>query len=125
MFVDNHLETVNGITGNEYQKLAMRTASGMCAATPDNLMLNGVMGLNGEAGECIDLVKKHLFQGKPLDKEHLAKELDDVAWYLAVTAQSIGYGLDDIFKMNIKKLEARYPNGFEVEKSEHRAVGDV
>lgn len=125
MFDENQRERVNGITGNEYQKLAMRTASGVCAATPDNLMLNGVMGLNGEAGECIDLVKKHLFQGKPLDKEHLAKELGDVAWYLAVTAQSIGYGLDDIFKMNIKKLEARYPNGFEVEKSEHRAEGDV
>ena len=125
MFVDNYPERVNGITGNEYQKLAMRTASGVCAATPDNLMLNGVMGLNGEAGECIDLVKKHFFQGKPLDKEHLAKELGDVAWYLAVTAQSIGYGLDDIFKMNIKKLEARYPNGFEVEKSEHRADGDI
>lgn len=125
MFDENQFNRVNGITGNEYQKLAMRTASGMCAATPDNLMLNGVMGLNGEAGECIDLVKKHLFQGKPLDKEHLAKELGDVAWYLAVTAQSIGYGMDDIFKMNIKKLEARYPNGFEVEKSEHRKEGDI
>lgn len=125
MFVDNYPERVNGITGNEYQKLAMRTASGVCAATPNNLMLNGVMGLNGEAGECIDLIKKHLFQGKPLDKEHLAKELGDVAWYLAVTAQSIGYGLDDIFKMNIKKLEARYPNGFEVERSENRKEGDI
>lgn len=125
MFDENQRGRVNGITGNEYQKLAMRTASGSSVETADRLLLNGVMGLNGEAGECIDLVKKHLFQGKPLDKEHLAKELGDVAWYLAVTAQSIGYGLDDIFKMNIKKLEARYPNGFEVEKSEHRAAGDV
>lgn len=110
---------------NEYQRKAMRTASGPCAATPDNLMLNGVMGLNGEAGECIDLVKKHLFQGKPLDKEHLAKELGDVAWYLAITAQGLGYDLETIFKMNIAKLEARYPNGFEVEKSENRKEGDV
>ena len=127
MYTDNHPNGVSGITGNEYQRQSMRTAEGpnYDMAGGKGLLLNGVMGLNGEAGECIDLVKKHLFQGKPLDKEHLAKELGDAAWYLAVTAQSIGYGLDDIFKMNIKKLEARYPNGFEVEKSEHRAEGDV
>ena len=125
MFDDNHLTPVNGITGNEYQRLAMRTASGPTMETADNLLLNGVMGLNGEAGECIDLVKKHLFQGKELDKEHLAKELGDVAWYLAVAAQGLGYGLDDIFKMNIEKLMARYPNGFEVERSENRKDGDI
>lgn len=112
---------------NEYQRKAMRTASGMNydMVGGNGLLLNGVMGLNGEAGECIDLVKKYLFQGKPLDKEHLAKELGDVAWYLAVTAQGLGYDLETIFKMNIAKLEARYPNGFEVQKSEHRAEGDV
>ncbi len=127
MYDDNQFDRVNSITGNEYQKLAMRTASGMNfdMVGGNGLLLNGVLGLNGEAGECIDLVKKHLFQGKRLDKEHLAKELGDVAWYLAVTAQSIGYGLDEIFKMNIKKLEARYPNGFEVQKSEHRKEGDI
>lgn len=110
---------------NDYQKKALRTASGDSIKTMNDLMLNGVMGLNGEAGECIDLVKKHLFQGKPLDKEHLAKELGDVSWYLAVTAHALGYDLETIFKMNIAKLEARYPNGFEVQKSENRAEGDI
>lgn len=110
------------MTANEYQRKAMRTAK--CENEAD-LLVEGVMGLNGEAGECIDLVKKHLFQGKSLDKEHLAKELGDVAWYLAVTAQALGYDLETIFKMNIAKLEARYPNGFEAEKSEHRKEGDV
>lgn len=110
---------------NDYQRKALRTASGSCSRTPDDMMLNGVMGLNGEAGECIDLVKKYLFQGKPLDKEHLAKELGDVAWYLAVTAHALGYDLETILKMNVAKLEARYPNGFEVQKSEHREEGDV
>ena len=107
---------------NEYQRKAMRTAA---EKDYDSLLINGVMGLNGEAGECIDLVKKHLFQGKPLDKEHLAKELGDVAWYLAVTAQALGYDLETILRMNIDKLMARYPNGFEVQKSEHRAEGDI
>lgn len=112
---------------NEYQRKAMRTASGMNydLVGGNGLLLNGVMGLNGEAGECIDLMKKHIFQGKELDKEHLAKELGDVAWYLAVTAEALGYDLETIFKMNIAKLEARYPNGFEVAKSEYRAEGDV
>lgn len=110
------------MTVNEYQRKAMRTAKDEHKA---DLLVEGVMGLNGEAGECIDLVKKHLFQGKPLDKEHLAKELGDVAWYLAVSAEALGYDLETIFKMNIAKLEARYPDGFEADKSEHRKEGDV
>lgn len=112
---------------NDYQRKAMRTASGMNydMVGGNGLLLNGLMGLNGEAGECIDLLKKTIFQGKPLDKEHLAKELGDVAWYLAVSAQALGYDLETVFKMNIAKLEARYPNGFEVLKSENRAEGDV
>ena len=120
MYTDNDVMGVN-----EYQRKALRTASGDSLQTKESLMLNGVMGLSGESGECIDLVKKCVFQGKELDKHHLAKELGDVAWYLAVTAHSIGYDLETIFKMNIQKLEARYPNGFEVVRSEDRAEGDV
>lgn len=116
---------VEHISINEYQLKALRTASGPSMSSKHGLLLNGVMGLNGEAGECIDLVKKYLFQGKALDKEHLAKELGDVAWYLAVTAHALGYDLETIFTMNIDKLMARYPDGFEVQKSEHRAEGDV
>ena len=95
------------MTPNEYQKEALRTASGMSQEYPR--ILNGLMGLNGEAGECIDILKKHLFQGHDLDREHMAKELGDVAWYLAVSADAIGYDLETIFQMNIDKLRARYP----------------
>lgn len=113
------------ITGiNDYQKEAMRTASGMAAACTDNLLLNGVMGLNGEAGECIDLVKKSLFQGHELDKDRLAHELGDVAWYLAVAAKGIGYDLETVLQMNVDKLRARYPDGFTTDKSLHRKPGD-
>lgn len=113
----NHIQC----TGNAYQKEAMRTANGMHG----DLLQNGVMGLCGEAGECVDIVKKHLFQGHELDKEHLAKELGDVAWYLAVTAEAIGYDLNTILQMNVKKLRDRYPNGFEEELSKHRKKGDI
>ena len=109
------------VTGNTYQKEAMRTAAGMYG----DLLQNGVMGLCGEAGECVDLVKKHLFQGHELDKEHLAKELGDVAWYLAVTAEAIGYDLNVILQMNVKKLRDWYPNGFDEERSKHRKKGDI
>ena len=103
---------------NEYQKEAMRTASGMDQSYP--MIVNGALGLNGEAGECADIVKKHMFQGHALDKEHLAEELGDVLWYIAVTAESIGYELADIAQMNVDKLRRRYPDGFEAERSVHR-----
>lgn len=83
------------------------------------------MGLYGESGECVDMVKKYRFQGHELDKAHLAKELGDVAWYLAVTAHAIGYDLETVLQMNVDKLRNRYPNGFEKERSLHRQEGDV
>ena len=113
----------NSLTANAYQREALRTASGMNNQYP--MWLNGVLGLTGESGECADMVKKYLFQGHDLDKEHLAKELGDVAWYVAVTAHAIGYTLEDVLRMNMNKLRARYPEGFSAEKSLHRKEGDV
>lgn len=111
------------MTINEYQLEALRTASGMNKQYP--MELNGVLGLAGESGECVDMMKKHLFQGHPLDKEHMAKELGDVAWYLAITAHAIGYDLETVLQMNVDKLRKRYPNGFEAERSLHRKAGDI
>lgn len=118
------------MTINEYQKAALRTESGISVEALDKMeygmrILQGVMGLNGEAGECIDILKKHIFQGHDFDKEHLAKELGDVAWYLAVSADAIGYDLETVFQMNIDKLKARYPEGFNTELSQHRKAEDV
>ena len=106
------------MTINEYQKLAMVTLNP--ELDKKDVLINGVMGLCGESGEAIDIVKKHLAQGHELDKEKLAKELGDVAWYLVETATAIGYDLEDIFQMNIDKLKKRYPEGFSVEKSVNR-----
>ena len=106
------------MTINEYQRLALTTLNP--ALADRDVLINGVMGLCGEAGEAIDLVKKHLAQGHALDREKLAKELGDVAWYLAETAHAIGYDLETILQMNIDKLKARYPEGFDVERSIRR-----
>lgn len=113
------------MTINEYQNAAMRTASGVSVASKENLLLNGVMGLNGESGEAIDIVKKAMFHGHDLDKEHLAKELGDVAWYLAVSANAIGYNLETVLQMNVDKLQARYPDGFSEERSKIREKEDI
>lgn len=78
------------------------------------------MGLSGESGEVTDHIKKVAFQGHDLDKEEIAKELGDVLWYVARTADSIGYKLEDIAEMNVKKLRKRYPNGFSEEASRNR-----
>ena len=107
------------MTVNEYQALAMRTLN------PDldqkDILLNSVMGLCGEAGEVIDHVKKHFCHGHELNKEHLIKELGDVAWYLAEAAQALGVTLEDVLQSNIEKLKRRYPEGFSTEKSiEHK-----
>ena len=106
------------LTANEYQKKAMTTLNP--ALSKQDVLLNGVMGLCGESGECIDLVKKHLHQGHPLDSEKLAKELGDVAWYLAETAWALDIALEDVLRGNLDKLKKRYPQGFDAEKSVNR-----
>lgn len=106
------------MTINEYQKLAMTTLN------PDlnkkDVLINGVMGLCGESGECIDIVKRHLAQGHELDRDNLIKELGDVAWYLAETAFALDVELEEVFIRNIEKLKKRYPEGFSTEKSINR-----
>ncbi len=106
------------MTGKEYQQLAMTTLNPALRQT--DVLINAVMGLCGESGEAIDIVKKHLHQGHELDKEKLMKELGDIAWYLAEAAQALDTDLDTIFEANIAKLRARYPEGFDREKSIHR-----
>ena len=106
------------MTINEYQKLAMTTLNP--ALSEKDVLINGVMGLCGESGEAIDIVKKWLAQGHELDKEKLAKELGDICWYLAETATALGLSLEDIMAANIEKLKKRYPEGFDTERSVNR-----
>lgn len=108
------------MTGSEYQKLAMRTENPEC-----RVLTNVGLGLSGEAGECADIIKKHIHHGHDLDKEHLKTELGDVCWYIALGCELIGCSMDEIMRMNIEKLKARYPDGFDCEKPIHRIAGDV
>ena len=103
---------------NEYQTLAMTTLNK--DLTKKEILVNRVMGLNGEAGEAIDIVKKHLFHGHELNKEELIKELGDVAWYLAEAAYALDIDLETVLKLNIEKLKKRYPEGFSKENSINR-----
>ena len=111
-------EEHEGLTANEYQRLAMVTLNP--GLSKKDVLINGVMGLCGEAGEAIDIVKKHLAQGHDLDREKLAKELGDIAWYLAETAYALDIPLEDILTANIEKLKKRYPEGFSRERSINR-----
>ena len=106
------------MTINEYQQLAMTTLNPQLS--PKEILINGVMGLCGESGETIDIVKKWLAQGHELDKEKLAEELGDIAWYLAETATALDLSLEDILVANINKLKKRFPEGFDAERSIHR-----
>jgi len=92
-------------------------------------LLTAGTGLTAEAGEFNEVVKKIVFQGKPLIDEaefHMKRELGDILWYVMQACKALGTGLDEIIRMNIDKLKSRYPGGeFDVYHSENRAVGDV
>jgi NTP pyrophosphatase (non-canonical NTP hydrolase) len=111
------------MTPNEYQELAMRTVNPKL--NKDEMLINSVMGLCGESGEAIDIVKKWFAHGHELDKEHLKKELGDVAWYLAEASSALGFTLEEILEANIDKLRKRYPEGFETKKSVERDETDI
>lgn len=103
---------------SEYQLLAMRTSNTRGVGK----LINGVMGLCGESGEVMDLVKKHLYQGHELDGAQLVEELGDVLWYIAEVANYLGIDLGEIAYQNIEKLRKRYPEGFDENRSIHRTV---
>ena len=108
---------------NEYQVLAMTTLNR--SLNKKEVLINSVMGLCGESGEAIDIVKKWMAHGHALDKDHLAKELGDIAWYLAEAATALDMDLEDILQANIEKLKKRYPEGFSCERSRARLKGDL
>ena len=98
----------------------------------DNMNLPRVMtsaiGMLAESGEFTEVLKKMVFQGKEFNEEnrfHMKRELGDILWYWIQGCIALGYTPDEVMDENIKKLEARYPNGFEVARSEKREVGDI
>lgn len=76
------------------------------------VLTNCALGLAGEAGQVVDLVKNYTFKGHPLDKDQLTHELGDVLWYLSQIAEWADIPFDQVAKDNIETLNRRYPNGF-------------
>lgn len=133
------------IEANKYQKLALRTFNINCSEQmnkpvdiingdqsdmkrtenfiPD--IIYGVMGLTGEAGEVADVIKKGIYHGHGIDMIHLERELGDVCWYIAQICTVCGFDLGTVMMCNIEKLKKRYPEGFDPEKSLHRAADDI
>ena len=110
------------LTGNEYQRMAMRTCS--ITDSQSGMLSHAVLGLNSEAGEIAGLFQKE-YQGHKLDPDHLKKELGDCLWMIAEACTAMGWYMEDVMELNIEKLKARYPKGFDPEKSLHRQEGDV
>jgi Predicted pyrophosphatase len=120
------IETIRkgpGMSPNEYQKLAMRTCSIPYEQKQDMLM-HAVLGLASEAGEVAGFFQKK-YQGHKVDPEHLEKELGDCLWMIAEACTALDWNMEDVMRLNIEKLQARYPNGFDAEHSIHRKIGDV
>lgn len=133
------------MTGNEYQSLAMRTNDRKAterisdkldllkSCKKNNIaslqdydlggIFNACLGLSGEVGEFNDIIKKWIFHEKQLDIDHAKKEAGDICWYLAMLCESFGWSLDGIMQMNVDKLKARYPEGFDIERANHRECG--
>ena len=111
------------MTGNEYQKLASRTIRiDMTKADQEYHALHGMVG---EIGELHSIYQKR-YQGHiEIDDEHRMKELGDLLWFVAEYCTACDWSLEDVMQMNIDKLRARYPEGFDVEHSLHRKAGDL
>ena len=95
---------------------------------PPERLLTAALGICAEGGEFTEIVKKCVFQGKPMDEHtiyHLKREMGDIMWYIAQGCLALDVKLEDILWMNIEKLEGRYPNGFDAFRSENRNVDDI
>lgn len=110
------------LTANEYQKLAARTINQKLSEREAEM--HAIHGMVGEIGEIHSLYQK-VYQGHEFDKTHMKKELGDLCWFIAEYCTAAGWNLEDVLQMNIDKLKARYPEGFDTEKSLHRSEGDV
>ncbi len=104
-----------------YRKEVLRNVNHELLATPKDILSCAGMGLAGEAGECVDLVKKHLHHGVPFDREKMIKELGDVRWYLELMMHACNTTIEEVERLNVEKLRKRYPEGFTTKASVERA----
>ena len=115
-YVTKHL-TMNG-----YQQLAARTINR--ENRPADIEMHALHGMCAEIGELHSLYQK-MYQGHQFDKGHAMKEVGDLLWFIAEYCTVCGLTLEEVAQANIDKLKARYPDGFEAERSLHRVEGDI
>ena len=127
-----YLEFVYGVTSapsTDYVALMQRLNQLEAEDADVCKLLTAALGLTAESGEFTEVVKKIVFQGKPVNEEnifHMKRELGDIMWYVAQACMSLDTSFDEIIEMNVEKLKARYPGGeFDVHKSENRQEGDL
>lgn len=125
------VEAVTSKESNDFTSFVDKLDTLDLADTGTNipLLLTGAIGLNAESGELIEIVKKMLFQGKPLNEDnvfHMKRELGDIMWYWINTCRALNLDPNDVILENVKKLEARYPGGsFDPFYSENRKENDL
>jgi len=112
----------HNMTGNEYQILAARTMNNKLGATDQ--MNHALHGMVGEIGEIHSIFQKY-YQGHEVNTEHLKKEVGDLLWFIAEFCTCTGWDLEDVMHLNISKLKARFPEGFDAEHSINRKEGDI
>ena len=129
---DAYLEFVNAVTSNpskEHESFIYRLQELEGEGFHSERLLTAAVGMCAEAGEFTEIVKKMIFQGKPVNEEnlyHMKRELGDIMWYIAQACMGLRTSIDEIIEMNVEKLEARYPGGeFDVHHSENRKEGDL
>lgn len=110
------------MTGNQYQEFAARTID--TKMTPKEMKAHSLHGMVGEIGELHSIFQK-AYQGHKIETEHLKKEVGDLLWFIAEYCTANNWNLEDVMQLNIDKLKARYPSGFEADKSLHRKTGDI
>ena len=111
---------------DEYQRLAGRTSiekPGFELGDKETMISWNALGLAGEAGEVADLIKKGIYHQQGLDHVKLKKELGDVLWYVAALSRDLGFSMSEIMEGNIAKLKARFPEGYDPERTTYRGEG--
>ena len=129
---EKYVEFVDAVTSQESkdgEAYTARIADLYASDFPTERLLTAAVGMSAEAGEFTEIIKKIIFQGKPVNEEnlfHLKRELGDIMWYVAQACMGLDISLDEVMEMNVDKLKARYPGGeFDVHHSENRAEGDL
>ncbi len=127
-----YIEFVDAVTSKQskdYEAFIYRLQELEGQEFPSERLLTAAVGMSAEAGEFTEIVKKIIFQGKPVNEDnlfHLKRELGDIMWYVAQACMGLNVSLDEVIEMNFEKLSARYPEGsFSIERSEKRKAGDL